>query len=253
MENLIRVGIVNYLNTRPLLYGIKHSAIMERIDLIQDYPSRIASMLLDGSIDLGLVPVTVIPRLREAHIITDYCIGCDGAVASVCIFSEQPLEKVEEILLDYQSRTSVALLRLLLEEHWKHTPTLIDTKEEYQSRIKGTTAGLLIGDRALAQRKISPYIYDLGEAWKDHTGLPFVFAAWVSNRQLPSSFIKGFNEANKSGLKHIDEVVGANASSVFDLKEYFTEHIDYLLDNEKNKGLKLFLEKVRYNKEVGID
>lgn len=199
MENITRVGIVNYLNTRPLLYGIKHSAIIERIELIQDYPSRIASMLLDGSIDLGLVPVTIIPQLTEAHIITDYCIGCDGEVASVCLFSEQPLEEVEEILLDYQSRTSVALLRLLLEEYWKFSPKLIDTKEEYQSRIKGTTAGLLIGDRALAQRKISPYIYDLGEAWKNHTGLPFVFAAWVSNRQLPSTFITGFMKQINQG------------------------------------------------------
>jgi chorismate dehydratase len=200
---------------------------------------------LDNSIDVGLVPVAVIPKLRESHIITDYCIGCNGPVASVCIFSEVPLEEVEEVLLDYQSRTSVALARLLLREYWKLSPRLTDTRNEYQSRIKGNTAGLLIGDRALAQRNVSSYIYDLGEAWKNHTGLPFVFAAWVSNKKLDPAFIAAFNNANKSGVEHIDEVISANPSNIFDLKKYFSTHINYVLDNEKKQGLKLFLQEIK--------
>jgi len=244
LDNIIRVGIVNYLNTRPLLYGIERSAVMEQIKLIQDYPARIAGKLLEESIDLGLVPVSVIPHLEESHIVTDYCIGCNGPVASVCLFSEVPLEEVDQVLLDYQSRTSVALTKVLLREYWQLSPELVDTRNEYQSRIKGTTAGLLIGDRALAQRKVSPYIYDLGEAWKNHTGLPFVFAAWVSNKKLPPHFISAFNQANRSGVNHIDEVIAANPSAVFDLKKYFTAHINYELDNEKREGLQLFFEKI---------
>ena len=244
MEQNTRVGIVSYLNTRPLLYGIERSPIMEQIELIQDYPARIASKLLDESIDIGLVPVAVIPKLKESHIITDYCIGCSGPVASVCLFSEVPLEDVEAVMLDYQSRTSVALARVLLKEYWQLNPRLIDTRNEYQSEIKGTTAGLLIGDRALAQRKLSPYIYDLGEAWKQHTGLPFVFACWISNRKLPGEFISTFNEANKRGLQHLDKVIEENPSMIFDLRKYYTSHISYLLDEKKKEGLELFLDKI---------
>ena len=245
MDNLIRVGIVSYLNTRPLLYGIEHSNVRRQIELIQDYPAKIAGKLLEGSIDIGLIPVAAIPSLLEKHIVTNYCIGCKGPVASVCLFCEVPLEEVEEVLLDYQSRTSVALAKLLLREYWKINPRLVDTRSEYQNRIKGTTAGLLIGDRALAQRKVSPYIYDLGEAWVNFTSLPFVFAAWVSNKKLPDQFVADFNEANKYGVDHMKEVIDANPSEVFDLRKYYSSHIDYLLDAEKKKGLALFLEKIK--------
>src|SRR5690349_15610060 len=110
----IRVGAVSYLNTKPLLYGITRSPIAERIELVTDYPAKIAASLLDGSIDIGLVPVAIIPKMHEFHIISDYCIGAEGPVASVALFSEQPLENVKKVLLDYQSRTSVSLARVLL-------------------------------------------------------------------------------------------------------------------------------------------
>lgn len=245
MDYSIRTGIVSYLNTRPLLYGIEHSPVIKHIELIQDYPSRIASQLVDGSIDLGLVPVAAIPRMKKSHIITDYCIGCNGPVASVCIFSEVPIEEVNELLLDYQSRTSVSLAKLLLKEYWRLDPKLVDTRNEYQSLIRGKTAGLLIGDRALAQRKISPFIYDLGEAWLQHTGLPFVFACWISNKKLPDEFIASFDEANRWGVQHIEEVIKKNPSTIFDLKKYYSTHISYILDSKKKEGLNLFLEKIQ--------
>lgn len=237
----IKVGIVNYLNTKPLVYGIQHSPVSDRLILIEDYPSNIARLLLDGSIDVGLVPVAVIPHLREYHIVTDYCIGCTGPVASVALFSEVPVNEIEEVLLDYQSRTSVALAKILMREYWQIQPAVTDTKSDYRSKIKGATAGLVIGDRALEQRKVSPYIYDLGEAWKDFTGLPFVFAAWVSNKPLPANFISEFNAANKLGLENIETVVAENPYPIFDLHSYYTEHISYELTAEKRKGLEKFL------------
>ena len=97
----IRVGAVSYLNTKPLLYGVSRGAISKKIELITDYPANIAARLIEGSIDVGLVPVAIIPKLEEFHIITDYCIGAEGPVASVGIFSEQPLETVNNVLLDY--------------------------------------------------------------------------------------------------------------------------------------------------------
>jgi len=239
------VGAVSYLNTKPLVYGFEKGMMQEEIVLTTDYPSRIAQKLLDDEIDIGLVPVAIIPRMKEAHITTDFCIGSNGPVASVCLFSDVPLENVENILLDYQSRTSVQLAKILLKEYWKLQPLLTDAKEDFREHIEGTTAGLVIGDRALEQRKKSAYIYDLGEAWKNMTGKSFLFAAWISNKKLPEHFIQAFNSANQYGLSRLDEVVDSQSYSLYDLHKYYTENISYQLDRNKKEGLNLFLEKIR--------
>ena len=239
----IRVGAVSYLNTRPLLYGIRHHSISTQVDLIEDYPSRIAQLLIEDRIDLGLIPVAVIPQLREYHIISNYCIGADGAVASVCIFCDVPIEEVKTIYLDYQSKTSVSLARILIKDYWKKEVEFIATKnEDFRNLIKGTTGGVIIGDRALQQRAISKYSYDLGEAWMKHTGLPFVFAAWIANKKLPTEFINAFDEANAFGLQNLDEVIKETSASNFDLRDYYRNYISYNLDQEKKEGMKLFLK-----------
>ncbi len=245
LDKRIRVGAVSYLNTRPLLYGIKRSGLMDKITLIEEYPARIAAMLLNDEIDVGLVPVAIIPRMNESYIVTDYCIGAEAAVASVAIFSEVPMEEVTRVLLDYQSRTSVNLARLLLKEYWKKEVVLEDAGEDFRTHIKGSTAGVVIGDRALEQRAISPYTYDLAAAWKKHTGLPFVFAAWVANKPLGEDFEDAFNKANGYGLHHIDEIVAGIDCKLYNMKTYYTENISYQLDAEKRKGLELFLQKMR--------
>ncbi len=242
--NKIKVGAVSYLNTKPLVYGFRQGMMQNRIEIIEDYPASIAAMLLADEIDLGLVPVAIIPKLTAHHIISDYCIGAVGEVASVCLFSDVPIESVTEVLLDYQSRTSVQLAKLLLREYWKVQPTLTNAKADFRMHIKGTTAGLVIGDRAFEQRKISPYIYDLGAGWKDLTGLPFVFAAWVSNKKLDADFVREFNMATGAGLQAIDEIVAQAPYPLFDLKQYFTAHISYTLDAAKRAGLQLFLSKL---------
>jgi chorismate dehydratase len=239
---------VSYLNTRPLLYGIQHSRVIDEIELKIEYPSRIAAMLLNDEIDIGLVPVAVIPELKEFYVNTDYCIGSNGAVASVCLFSDVPVESTEKVLLDYQSRTSVQLVKILLEEYWKVDPLLEDAKEDFREHIGGTTAGLVIGDRALEQRKMSKYIYDLGEAWQNLTRLPFVFAAWVSNKKLDNNFIGEFNEANKNGLENLDALLKEITCKTFDLHKYYTQHISYQLDDKKKEGLNLFLSKLTVKK-----
>lgn len=242
----IKVGAVSYLNTKPLLYGIKQSAeLMEQIELVEDYPSKIAAMLVEGTIDVGLVPVAVIPRLKEWHIVTDFCIGADGDVASVCLFSDVPIEKIEKVLLDYQSKTSVNLVKILLRDYWKINPVLEDANEDYITDINGTTAGVVIGDRALAQRKVSPYIYDLAGAWKAMTGLPFVFAAWIANKRLPEQFTSLFNEANGEGLNNIDKVIAANDNAVYELGVYYGKNISYVLDERKREGMEKFLGLLR--------
>ena len=244
MAHKIKVGAVSYLNTKPLIYGFEQGMMADEIDLVIDYPANVAKLLVENKIDIGLIPVAAIPLLREHYIISDYCIGCDGEVASVCLFSQVPINEIETILLDYQSKTSVALLQLLLNEHWKIEPTLIESSADYEKDIKGTTAGLVIGDRAFKQRLISPYIYDLGLAWKEVTGLPFVFAAWVSNKEVDADFVEQFNRANKYGLERLEEVVEKNTSPHFDLRSYYTKNIEFELSLLKLKSVKLFIEKI---------
>ena len=244
MAHKIKVGAVSYLNTKPLIYGFEQGMMADEIDLVIDYPANVAKLLVENKIDIGLIPVAAIPLLREHYIISDYCIGCDGEVASVCLFSQVPINEIETILLDYQSKTSVALLQLLLKEHWKIEPTLIESSADYEKDIKGTTAGLVIGDRAFKQRLISPYIYDLGLAWKEVTGLPFVFAAWVSNKEVDADFVEQFNRANKYGLERLEEVVEKNTSPHFDLRSYYTKNIEFELSLLKLKSVKLFIEKI---------
>ena len=241
-ENKIRVGIVNYLNTKPLLYGLERPPINDQIELIGAYPAKLAKMLRDDEIDVGLIPIAVIPQLPSWHIVGNHCIAAEGEIASVCLFSEVPMNQIETIYLDYQSRSSVGLLKWLIKEYWGISPRLIQAKDDsYRTEITGTTAGLVIGDRALEQRKISTYIYDLGSEWRSITGLPFVFAAWVSTKPLPEDFIKEFDRANAMGLNHIDEIVASTPFELYDLRKYYTLHLSYVLDEKKRQGMDRFL------------
>lgn len=218
---------------------------MDDMALTEANPAEIAGMLLADELDLGLVPVAIIPLLKEWHLVSNYCIAADGEVASVALFSKVPMEKITTVLLDNQSRTSVNLAKILLEEHWKRKVVFEETTGDYRSKINGTTAGVVIGDRALEQRLVSPYVYDLGLGWKQYTGLPFVFAAWVSNKPLGQGFETDFNQANGVGLQELDAVIAENAYLKYDLRTYYTQNIAYQLDDEKRKGLDLFLEKIK--------
>jgi len=245
LERKVKVAAVSYLNTKPLLYGFRNHPVMKMMDLSVDYPAKIAQQLIDGEVDVALVPVAIIPKMKEYHIIADFCIGADGPVASVCLFSEVPLHEIKRIYLDYQSRTSVALLKLLVRDYWKLSVELVETTGDYQDKIKGTDAGLVIGDRALEQRKVSPYIYDLAENWVRFTSLPFVFAAWISNKPLPVAFIQEFNNASSIGINNIPGVVAENPYSVYDLTTYYTQNISYPLTPAKRQGMQQFLSYLR--------
>jgi len=242
-----RIGAVSYLNTRPLLLGLAHEGFKNRIDLVKSYPAKIAQDLLSGQIDIGLVPVAIIPQLTHPHIISNYVIGTNGAVASVALFSEVPIDEIKSIYLDYQSRTSVQLLKILLAQFWKKEVEFLAAREGYIDQISGTTAGLIIGDRALDNLSNFPYVYDLGLAWKQHTGLPFVFAAWVANQPIPFEFMAAFDAANGYGVARLEEVISLIPvnEQVYDLHKYYTENISYVYDEEKKQGLNAFLNLIK--------
>ncbi|MGE7776049.1 menaquinone biosynthetic enzyme MqnA/MqnD family protein [Chitinophaga sp. NPDC101104] len=241
MERKVKVAAVSYLNTKPLLYGFREHPVLRNMELTVDYPAKIAGELVDGTVDVGLVPVAIIPKMKESHIISDFCIGAEGPVASVCLFSEVPLQDIKRIYLDYQSRTSVALLKVLVREYWRLDVEFVETTGEFQHLITGTDAALVIGDRALHQRLISSFVYDLAEHWIRFTSLPFVFAAWISNKPLDIKFIQQFNDANAIGLNNIPAVVGENTYGAYDLTVYYTKNISYRLTPSKRQGLSRFL------------
>ncbi|NUQ24486.1 MAG: menaquinone biosynthesis protein [Saprospiraceae bacterium] len=238
-----KVTAVSYLNTKPLLYGLFKSRVSEKIDLQLDIPSVCAQKLERGEADLGLVPVAIIPELSSPRLVSDYCIGTVGAVKTVCIYAEQPLEQLEAINLDYHSRTSVELVKILLEKYWKLSPQLLPAAPGFEQQIQGKTGALVIGDRTIGLDLQYPYVYDLGAAWMAYTGLPFVFAAWVSNKPLPEDFIAEFNEALHLGIEAIPELIYLipRPHPQFDLQDYYTQNISYQLDDDKRKALKLFL------------
>ena len=223
---------------------MEQSPFKERIELMKAYPAQIAQALLDDTIDIGLVPVAVIPLLKQPQLVSKYVIGTEGEVASVALFSQVPMDQIKKVYLDYQSRTSVALAKILFKQYWKKEVEFLTATEDYISQIKGNTAGIIIGDRALASLNKYEYIYDLGSAWKAYTGLPFVFAAWVANKPLPEEFMEAFDAANAYGLDKLDEVIALIPASqqVYDLHKYYTDNISYELTDEKRAGLAKFLE-----------
>ena len=247
MDKRWRIGAVSYLNTRPLLLGIEQESFLNSIDLVKSYPANIAQDLLSGKIDIGLVPVAILPQLSDPHIVSNYVIGANGAVASVALFSEVPIDEIKSIYLDYQSRTSVQLLKILLSQFWKKEVEFISATEGYIAQISGTTAGVIIGDRALENLSKYPYVYDLSLAWKQHTGLPFVFAAWVANQPIPAAFMAAFDAATGHGLAHLDEVIALIPAQeqVYDLHKYYTENISYFYDEEMKQGLAAFLNFIK--------
>lgn len=239
----IRISAVSYLNTKPLLYGLLNSPLANQIDLSLDIPSECARKLKAGEVDLSLSPVAILPELGEYQLVSDYCIGTEGAVKTVNIYGHVPLEEMESIFLDHHSRTSVALTKVLLEKHWHCHPQLLAAKEGYIQQIKGKAGGVIIGDRTIGLEGVFPFVYDLGEVWKQFTGLPFVFAAWVSRRKLPDSFISTFNTALENGITAIPKLkfLLPSPNPAFDLETYFTKFISYHFDDKKQEGLKLFL------------
>lgn len=237
------VSIVNYYNTTPFLYGINHSGFKSQINLELDIPSVCAQKLKSKQVEIGLVPVAILPELKSYQIITDYCIGAIGKVDSVKLFSERPLEELTHVLLDYQSKTSVTLVQVLNKHFWKKNIQFVNASEGFENQISRTTGAVIIGDRTFGLTS-HPYQYDLAEEWQNFTGLPFVFACWVSNVTLEVNFINEFNRALSYGVNHIEESVSEKPNHALGDKalDYLKNKISYNFDADKRKALQKFLE-----------
>lgn len=211
---------------------------MDQIDLSVDYPSECARKVLEDEADMGIIPVAALARLEHYEIIGDYCIGSDGAVDSVFIFSNKPITEINSLLLDKQSRTSNGLAQILLKHYWKREVKVVEHGE--------ADAYVLIGDRTFGKKEEVPYVYDMGYYWKEMTGLPFAYAVWVANKSLPSSFVQVFNEALAAGVSHPEDVIeGLPVYPNFDYKQYLTKNLDFHLTDAKRQAIQKYLELYR--------
>jgi len=236
----IKISAVSYTNTKPFIYGIEHSDIINEVDLSLDIPSDCANKLIDNKVDIGLIPVATIPLVSNANIITNYCIGSIGAVNSVFIFSNVPVNEIKTVKLDAHSRTSNNLAKVLLKFHFK-----VDV--EFTTNLEAETdAFVLIGDRTFGKKGDFKFAYDMGEEWMKFTGLPFVYAAWVANKTIPEAFVKEFDKALALGLANRESVLKElPVLPNFDLKDYLFDKLNFDLTDDKRKALNLFLDYIK--------
>jgi chorismate dehydratase len=243
----IRISAVKYANTYPFIYGLEKSGFEKRAILETDHPADCASKLISNRVDIGLIPVAVLPLLNEHYIISDYCIGANGNVKTVMLLSNCPFAEIKNIYLDYRSRSSVNLTKVLAKNSWKREFRWISTTTEFDFiNIGPDEAVVLIGDQCFEFENSFIYKIDLAMEWKKFSGLPFVFACWTSNKPIDNTFINEFNEALKLGVNNIDAVVErfktTGTISGENLRSYLKENIDFNFNEEKKAGLKLFLE-----------
>ena len=238
---MIRISAVSYTNTIPFIYGLQNHNIRKEIELSLDFPAACAEKLIADKVDIGLIPVATILDLPNAEIISDYCIGANGAVDSVFIFSNCPINEVKYLQLDPQSKSSNYLALVLLKNYWKTNPELVYKAKEYGRSPHPFTAFVQIGDRTFGQINKHSYVYDLAAEWKNFTGLEFIFAAWVSNKHLDDAFIVKFNQALKLGLdSRLRIFENMEMRKDFNLVDYLMHKIDYSFTDSKKAALKLF-------------
>ena len=237
----IKLALVSYINTIPFIEAIKSSDVLkEKVELVIDYPARCAELIRTEQVDGGLIPVGALHEAKSYKTITNYCIGANGAVDTVVLFSNQELEEVDTIFLDYQSRSSVQLVKILAKQYWKKDFTYLPTTRGFEDNIPQNSAILMIGDRVFNYENIYKYKLDLAENWKHYTKLPFAFAVWVGNKRA-QSIEKELNKAFAKQLLNIDSCF--NKMLTIDKStfvNYLTNKIDYSFDVDKKKAIQLF-------------
>lgn len=248
MREPYRISVVSYLNSRPYVAALSAEGIREHIVVSGDIPAVCAQKLREGLVDAGLVPAAILPALDDAHIICDYGIAADGVVDSVIVVSNDPLAEIKRIFLDKESRTSVALTRILAEEWWHIEPEWVpEMTEQNLLDLKKGDAAVIIGDRALRHRHQFTYVHDLAGEWKRMTGLPFVFAVWAGNGPPDDACTRLLEKAFKE-LENIPAQLIRELQREYpyaDVQQYLGHRIRYRLGEREKAGLELFLEKLQ--------
>ncbi|HUS87077.1 MAG TPA: menaquinone biosynthesis protein [Bacteroidales bacterium] len=248
----IRISAVRYANTYPLLYGLRESGIEEKATIEIDHPAECARKLAAGEVDISLVPIAALPDIKGYKIISDYCIGTNGAVRTVLLLTNSPFSELRKIFLDYRSRTSVALTRILAKKYWKTNFEWEGTGPDFDFHNIGAKEGLvLIGDQCFNFENRYPYRLDLALEWNRFTGLPFVFACWAATKEIDKEFLEFFNKALTFGASNI-ESAASKFSSVSSMPpdvliSYLHDDIDFRLNEDKKMAMNRFFD---YLKEI---
>jgi chorismate dehydratase len=237
----LRVATVKYLNALPFLNALKELEHQNQVVLTEAAPAECAKLLSNDLVDIALIPVAAISDFQKLVLVSNYCIACDGAVRTVKLFSNHPVESIQQIILDESSRTSNLLVQLLCKEYWKRSDIIFSKQENKTPDLK--SGFVKIGDDVFKLENQHAYEYDLGEMWKLFTGLPFVFAIWVSKKSLNENQARLLNKSFQSNLKNIHSLITSNGlPKNINLNGYFDKNIYYELDGAKKSGLIKFIE-----------
>ena len=233
----MNISLVSYLNSYPFHYGLIHAKeeFYHKLNIVD--PAKCAEDFLTSVSNTALVPVGALTSLNKYRIIKPYCIAANGFVKSVLLLSNKPLDKIRSISLDSASRSSNILIQILCREYWNISPIIMSNNSE-------SDASLIIGDKALTDANKYTYQYDLAEGWKLMTGLPFVFAVWLSSTEEKTKNEDLLNNALSYGINHIKESIsffGTAGLSESEAKNYLKENIMYQMDSAAEEAINLFL------------
>lgn len=254
-RHMLRIGAVSYLNTKPLIYSLQQR-LGDRGRLTLALPSVLADELRAGRLDVALIPSVEYFRGNGYQVISDAAIACRGPVWSVRLLSRVPVPKIKRLALDEGSRTSAAMLRILLSEMYGLSPETVPLAMDESPESADADAILLIGDRAMhPARGVYREIWDLGDRWCRWTELPFVFAMWVARSealgegdQTLAPQLDGLAEileaSRDDGLANLEEIAQQESAShgltKEDLHRYFAENLHFRLGPGERLGMEAF-------------
>jgi len=243
----VRIATVPYVNAAPLIWGFR-DARDGAFELMAEPPARIADLLVSGRVDVGLLPVIESQRLAGVELLPGLCVASRRRARSVYLASRKPLEQVRRVALDRSSRTSAALLRVILAHRRVTGVSFSECPPSLPDMLREHDAALLIGDAALTADTAGLERYDLAEEWYRMTGLPFVFAVWAvrTGTVLPQG-ARPFVDSCREGLAHIEEIARREGARLAlppaTIADYLRVNIHYGLGEEERQGLDLFLRR----------
>ncbi|REJ66145.1 MAG: hypothetical protein DWQ31_15785 [Planctomycetota bacterium] len=240
----LRIGAVSYLNTKPLIHGFQE--FLPEAELTLALPSRLADGLASGTLDVALIPSIEAFQDPTYRIVSDACIGCRGPVLSVKLFSRVPVDRIQTLALDEGSRTSAALVQILLQEKYGVRPQLEGLPIGADLDDAAADAVLLIGDRAIHSPR-GPFreVWDLGDRWTEWSSLPFVFAMWTARPGFQDETIdQALGMMRDAGLANLTAIAEREAAplglTIPQCYDYLKHNLHFFLGEAERQGLELF-------------
>ncbi|HLV01786.1 MAG TPA: menaquinone biosynthesis protein [Acidobacteriota bacterium] len=248
MERRLKVSFIEFLNSVPLGWGFLHGTDRGAFDLMFDVPSQCATHLEEGAADVGLIPVIEYQRIEGLRVLPGISIASRREVKSVLFVSRSPIEEVKEVAVDTSSRTSVALLKILLHRFYGRSDVSLHPHSPQPRRmLERYGSALVIGNPALRIPKDGVYVYDLANEWHRFTRLPFVFAFWAVRKDVElGSAREIFYRSREEGLANIDRIADHYSAilglQVQEVEDYIRHNLHYDLDADNLAGLELFYQ-----------